>query len=176
MKKMMSSILLLSCFVLFAKEQVGQKNRFNFIDMALEDFMQRMEIPSEEREAFKNFYTNVLKNMQSSNEKDQRSMKIALQDKGWSRLQHNHKQWYDVMNPYLTQPSYALDTGMDPVRKTFGSFCMRMGIYDLYMARIHGDTDQKMNFIDSVFAYASSAKDSVLSWLGLNDKKTHLSA
>lgn len=141
--------------------------KLDFIDNKFEDFLDRIGVEQKEREKFTYYYSNVCTKMKESDEIKKRLAEGYLYKMALEGMQKRHPQWYQALQPFISDPRITLDTEINNVRMFIGGFLIRYGAYEEFTIVNKPRKGEESFFAgvwNSVKKFTVSTKNSIINW------------
>lgn len=107
----------------------------DFIDKPFDDFMQRINIPENQRVSFQQYYARLTAQLNDVAPADRQIMHGYFYQTALTALQKDHPDWYASLTPFVTDPRLTLDTEINDIRTFVGGFLIRYGAYHEFCTR-----------------------------------------
>lgn len=175
---MFSKQTLLGLFTLVFCATISEAKRFEFIDANFDDFINRVLSQDQEKNEFKVYYSTLSKKMQEADEQKRRATFRYLYDLALAQLKEKHSEWYQEINPLVSDPKFVLDEQLDDMRKIIRFFLTRYGAYEEYMhlkkavkdkeagVQLAQGSANEQGLWESFKSYMNSASNTVAGWFG----------
>ena len=179
---MFSQRIFLSLLSIVFFTTISEAKRFEFIDANFDDFINRLVAQDQEKNEFKVYYSTLSKKMQEADEQKRRATFRYLYDLALAQLKEKHSDWYQEINPLVTEPKFVLDEQLDDMRKIIRFFLTRYGAYEEYLnlkksvkekeagVQLAQAKTGEQGLWDTFKSYVNSASDTISGWLGFGTK------
>jgi hypothetical protein len=175
---MFSKQALLGLFTTVLFATMSEAKRFEFIDANFDDFVNRVLTQDQEKNEFKVYYSTLSKKMQEADEQKRRATFRYLYDLALGQLKDKHAEWFQEINPLVSDAKFVLDEQLDDMRKIIRFFLTRYGAYEEYLnlkkgveAKAHDQLAQTSSadqgLWESFKSYMNSASNTLAGWFGL---------
>lgn len=157
--------------------QIYAEKHLAFIDANFDDFANRMTQNEQERQEFRNYYANLSKKIQETEDKKRDATfrylyKVALDD-----MEKKNADWFNEIKPFVSDPRFTLDGSLDKVREILRFFLTRYGAFVEYKnlknsinAQNQDQVASNAGIFGTVKSYVSAAGNKIASIFGFGSQ------